>query len=57
MTDQAVTGVTIQKAERDLIESGPSRVDLGQDVDAVPVVFDHLFDAANLTFDPPETSC
>ena len=41
----------IKEAERDRLEPGLDRRNLRQDVDAVAVLLDHLFDAANLAFD------
>ena len=52
--DDAVVGVVVEQAERDLVERGLDRADLRQHVDAVAVVLDHPLDAADLTLDPPE---
>jgi hypothetical protein len=48
----AVSGVAVEQAEADLVQGGLNGRDLGKDVDAVPVVLDHLLDAADLPFDP-----
>ena len=47
-----VSGVAVEKPEGDLVQGGLDGGDLGKDVDAVPVVVDHLLDAADLPFDP-----
>ena len=49
--DDAVARVLVEQAERDLVERGLDRADLGQDVDAVAVVLDHPLDAADLALD------
>jgi hypothetical protein len=41
----------VEQPERDLVQRGLDRGDLRQDVDAVPVVVDHAFNAADLAFD------
>lgn len=45
-----------QQEEGDALEGGSSRIHLGEDVDAVAVRFDHLLNAPDLTFDPPQAS-
>src|SRR5207249_8543898 len=47
----AVLGVIGEQPEGDALEGGPGRVDLGQDVDAVAVLFDHLLDPSDLALD------
>ena len=47
-------GVTVQQAQGNLVQGGLDRADLGQDVDAVTVLVDHLGDASYLTLDPRE---
>jgi hypothetical protein len=51
----AMTGVVVEQAERDLVERGLHGGDLGEDVDAVTVVVDHALNAAYLAFDALET--
>ena len=51
---QAVPHMTVEKTQRDLVEGGSRRVDLGHDVNAVSILFNHPGDAANLTLDPRE---
>jgi hypothetical protein len=46
-----VPGVPVEQPEGDLVQRGLDRGDLGQDVDAVPVVLDHPLDSADLAFD------
>ena len=41
------------QAEGDLVEGGLDRADLREDVDAVAVLLDHAFHAANLAFHAP----
>ena len=48
--DDAVAGVVVHQAERDLVERSLDRRDLGQHVDAVAVLVDHVLDAADLPF-------
>ena len=52
--DDAMVGVVLEQAERDLVERGLHGRDLGDDVDAVAVLVDHLLDAAHLPLDPPQ---
>ena len=49
--DQAVPSVIVEHAQRDLVERGPHRGDLVEDIDAVALVLDHLVDPADLAFD------
>src|SRR4029079_3321734 len=49
--DQAVARVTVQEAERDLVQRRLDGGDLRQDVDAVAVLVDHARDAADLALD------
>jgi hypothetical protein len=44
----AVMRMGVQKAERDLVQGGLGGSDLRQDVDAVPILFDHSSNATNL---------
>ena len=39
-------------SESHLVEGGLDRRNLGEDVDAVPILIDHALDAADLTLDP-----
>src|ERR1700694_627243 len=48
-------GVISEQLKGDAFECSPRRVDLGQDVDAVPVLPNHLLDAAHLPLDAPES--
>jgi hypothetical protein len=50
----AVAGVVVEQSERDLVERRLDRADLREHVDAVAVVFDHAFNAADLSFDALE---
>ena len=50
--DHAMMGVIVQQPERDLVQRRLGGADLGKDVDAIPIVLDHLLDPANLPFDP-----
>jgi uncharacterized protein YxjI len=52
--DDAVRGVIVEQAERDLVERGLDRADLREDVDAVAVVLDHPLHAADLALDALE---
>lgn len=52
--DHAMSGVVLKKAEGNLVECGLDRGDLGDDVNAVAVVFDHSLDAPDLSLDPSE---
>ena len=47
-------GVSVEQSEHDLVQGGLGGADLGEDVDAVAVVFDHPLDPADLPFDPLE---
>jgi hypothetical protein len=51
----AVSGVSVEKAESDLVKRCLGGADLGEDVDAVAVVLHHAGDAADLTLDSRET--
>jgi hypothetical protein len=50
--NEAMPDVSIQKAERNLVECRPSRVYLRDDIDAVAVLVDHAGDPSYLTLDP-----
>src|SRR5262252_3897109 len=50
----AVLGVIGEQLEGDALEGGPCGIYLGQDVDAVAVVIQHLLDTSDLAFDPSE---
>jgi hypothetical protein len=57
LPEQAVAGVVVEQAKGDLVEGRLSGGDLGQDVEAVAVFFDHLRDPANLPLcarEPPQ---
>ena len=43
--------VSVEESEGDLVQRSANRVDLGDDVDVVTVVLDHLDDTADLAFD------
>jgi hypothetical protein len=43
--------VSVEESEGDLVQRFANRVDLGDDVDVVTVVLDHLDDTADLAFD------
>ena len=47
----AVAKMVVKQCQRDTLEGFGERVCLGQDVDAVPLLFDHSADAAGLAFD------
>jgi copper chaperone CopZ len=49
-----MAGVVVEQSERDLVERGLYRADLGQDVDAVAVVFDHSLHSTDLALDATE---
>jgi hypothetical protein len=51
-----VVGVVVEESERDLVESCLDRADLGEDVDAVPVLVDHALDPADLPLDPTQAA-
>src|SRR5215204_2242212 len=53
-THDAVAGVVVEQAQRDLVERRLHGGDLGEHVDAVAVVFDHPLDAADRGLDPAE---
>jgi Cu2+-exporting ATPase len=44
-----------QQLQRDAFECGPGCVDLGENVDAVSILFDHLLDSPHLALDPPQS--
>src|SRR5207245_9683971 len=46
-------GVVGEQLESDALECGPRGVDLGEDIDAVPILLDHLLDTAYLALDAP----
>ena len=48
--DDAMPDVLIQETERNLVERCLDGTDLGEHVDAVAIVLDHLLDAAGLSF-------
>src|SRR4029079_5415402 len=48
---EAVAGGVVEQAERDLVERGLDRAQLGEHVDAVAVLVDHPGDAADLALD------
>ena len=48
----AVLEMVVEQTSRDPLEGTGQGGDLGEDVDAVLIVIDHLPDAADLTFDP-----
>src|SRR5699024_8325715 len=50
--DHAVSDVLLEEVDGDRVQRGRRGGDLGEDVDAVLVVIDHLPDAADLAFDP-----
>ena len=50
----AVARVLVEEPERDLVQRGVDRRDLGEDVDAVAIVLDHALDAADLALDPAQ---
>src|SRR5262245_51409133 len=49
--EDAVPRVAVEKPEGDLLERGLDCADLGHDLDAVAVLFDHSLHAADLAFD------
>src|SRR3954462_2525289 len=49
--DDAVARVVVEQPQRDLVERGLDRGDLGQHIDAVAVLVDHALDAADLALD------
>jgi hypothetical protein len=49
--DDAVARVLVEQAECDLVQRGLDCADLGDDVDAVAVVVDHLLDPPHLSLD------
>lgn len=53
--DHTMGSVILKKFESDLVQGRLDRGHLGDDVDAVAVVFDHRFNPADLTLDPPQT--
>src|SRR5687768_10676208 len=48
----AVAHVVVEDLEGETLERRRDRPDLGEDVDAVPLVLDHALDAPHLPFDP-----
>ncbi len=52
--EHAVGGMLIEEAKGDFVQSGLDGRDLGEDVDAVAILVDHLLDAADLTLDALE---
>src|SRR5687767_11020506 len=50
-SDDAVPGVAVEQAEGHLVEGGLDGTDLGEHVDAVPIVLDHAGDAPHLPLD------
>jgi hypothetical protein len=48
----AVLRVVVEQEKAHLLEGGSCRIDLGQDVDAVPVLDDHPLDAPHLALYP-----
>ena len=52
--DHAVLGMVLEQAQGDLVEGGLDRRDLGDDVDAVALLFDHPPDPADLALDPAQ---
>src|SRR5687768_1447549 len=50
----AVADVAVEQPRRHRLEGAAHRRDLGEDVDAVPVVLDHGGDALGLALDAPE---
>src|SRR5207249_421596 len=50
----AVLGMVVKQAKRDLVERGLDRGDLREHVDAVAVVADHSLHAADLALDAPQ---
>ena len=50
----AVLRVVGEELKRNALERRPGRVDLGEDVDAVPVLLNHLLNPAHLTLDAPK---
>src|ERR1700759_297246 len=49
-----MAGVLVDQPERDLVERRLDRPDLGEDVDAVPLLLDHPRDPPHLPLDPRE---
>ena len=47
-------GVIGEQLEGDTFERGSGRVDLGEDVDTVTILLNHVLDATHLTFDTPK---
>src|SRR4029078_9614292 len=50
----AVVHMVVQHPERQALERGVHRCDLGEDVDAITVLLDHPLDSPHLTFDAME---
>src|ERR1700693_899923 len=50
----AILGVVAQQLERNALERGAGRVDLGEDIDAVPILLDHFLDTSHLSLDASE---
>src|SRR6478672_1852324 len=53
--EHAVRGVVVEHPEGDLVQRGLDRADLGENVDAVAILFDHPRHAADLALDAPQT--
>lgn len=49
--DEAMTDVVVEQPQSDLVQRRPRGVDLGDDVDAIPIVSDHPGDPPDLPFD------
>jgi hypothetical protein len=49
-----VTEVIVEEAQGDALQPLRGRRNLREDIDAVPVLLDHLGDPPHLTFDPPQ---
>src|SRR6185436_12790358 len=50
----AVVDVILEHLQADVLERRHRRADLREDVDAVPLLLDHLLDPAHLTLDPAQ---
>ena len=51
----AVVDVVVEHLQADVLERGHRRPDLGEDVDAVALLLDHLLDPAHLPLDPTQS--
>src|SRR5487761_1145732 len=49
-------GVVGEQLQGNAFQCGPGRVDLGEDIDAVPILLDHFLDSTHLALYPPEPS-